>query len=63
MSNITLVVTVKNTAQLIATTQIQEKYSLALRENNTKWELNADYYAGFLRGIETFSQLFEKSTN
>jgi hexosaminidase len=30
-----------------------------LLSGNKKWQLNSDYYAGFLRGLETFSQLFE----
>ena len=44
---------------MIATNVSQEKYSLIIRESNT-WELSADYYVGFLRGFETFSQLFEE---
>lgn len=28
-----------------------------------QWVLTADYYPGFLRGLETFSQLFEKDSN
>ena len=44
---------------MIAEKPEQEKYSLTIR-NSTKWELNADYYVGFLRGFETFSQLLEQ---
>jgi len=44
---------------MVATNVTQEKYSLIVRESN-KWELNADYYVGFLRGLETYSQLFEQ---
>lgn len=42
-----------------------EKYTLILRENttSTKWEIDADYYPGFLRALETFSQLFEERLN
>jgi hypothetical protein len=43
---------------MVATNVSQEKYTLILREYNT-WELTADYYVGFLRAFETFSQLFE----
>lgn len=28
-----------------------------------QWVLNADYYPGFLRGLETFSQLFERDSD
>jgi hypothetical protein len=62
MSNITLVITVANTEQMIATNVTQEKYTLIVRESN-KWEILSDYYVGFLRGFETFSQLFEKRLN
>ena len=44
---------------MVATNISQEKYALILREYNT-WELNADYYVGFLRAFETFSQMFEE---
>lgn len=42
-----------------------EKYTLILRENttSTKWEIDADYYPGFLRALETFSQLFQQRLN
>ncbi len=58
-TNITMAISVKNTDQMVATNVSQEKYSLILREYNT-WELNADYYVGFLRAFETFSQIFEE---
>lgn len=57
-----MTVIVGNTDQMVATNVSQEKYSLVIRESNT-WELYADYYVGFLRGFETFSQLFEESTS
>lgn len=60
MSNITLAVGVKNVEQMVATNVSQEKYSLVIRQSNV-WELSADYYVGFLRGFETFSQLFEQT--
>jgi hexosaminidase len=54
---ISINVVVKNTDTLVATDLKHEKYSLIIR-NTSKWELSADYYPGFLRGLETFSQLF-----
>ena len=36
-----------------------QSYSLIIRESG-RWELSADYFVGFLRGLETYSQLFEK---
>jgi len=53
-----LTVVVRNIDQFIATDLKHEKYELLL-SGNKKWQLNSDYYAGFLRGLETFSQLFE----
>jgi hypothetical protein len=53
-------VVVSNTNQLVPTDVLHEKYSIFIR-NNSRWELSADYYPGFLRGLETFSQLFEKN--
>jgi|688.fasta_scaffold330841_2 hypothetical protein len=53
-------VVVKNTDIQVATDIKHEKYSLIIR-NNSRWELSSDYYPGFLRGLETFSQLFEKN--
>ena len=35
-----------------------ESYEIIIRESS-QWELRADYYEGFLRGWETFSQLFQ----
>jgi hypothetical protein len=57
---IVLSVVVKNTDILLPTDVKHEKYSIIVR-NTSKWELTADYYPGFLRGLETFSQLFEKN--
>jgi hexosaminidase len=51
-------VIVRSTDIMLPTDIKHEKYSLIIR-NNSKWELSADYYPGFLRGLETFSQLFE----
>lgn len=53
-------VIVKSADIFVPTDIKHEKYSLTIR-NTTKWELSADYYPGFLRGFETFSQLFEKN--
>lgn len=39
-----------------------ENYQLTIRANQ-KWELVADYYVGFLRGLETYSQLFQKKND
>lgn len=57
--NITLTIAVKDPNQMIALKASQEKYQITLRTNNN-WNLVADYYVGFLRGFETFTQLFEK---
>lgn len=52
-------IVVKNPNQMVAEQQGHEKYSLTLRVYR-RWELVADYYVGFLRALETFSQLLEK---
>lgn len=52
-------VVVKNASVLVATDLKHEHYALTIRTNG-KWELSADYYVGFLRGVETYSQLFEE---
>ena len=57
-----LAVTTKNAGQFTATNLTHEKYTLTLH-NETKWALKADYYVGFLRGMETFAQLFNKLGN
>ena len=62
MSKITLSITVKDSSQMVATSTKHEKYSLILRDSK-KWSLDADYYVGFLRGLETFTQLFENKEN
>lgn len=56
--NITMVVAVRNTSVMVAHKPEEEKYQLTLRTNG-HWELVAQYYVGFLRGLETFSQLFQ----
>jgi len=52
-----MTITVTNGDQFIATEKKHEAYSLTLKDES-HWTLKADYYVGFLRGIETFSQLF-----
>lgn len=42
----------------VPTETAHEAYSITLRQNY-KWEIVADYFPGFLRGYETFMQLFE----
>ena len=59
-SPVTLNIIVKDTYTYTPFIKAHEEYSLFLRNNN-KWELSANYYPGFLRGLETFSQLFEKN--
>lgn len=56
--NIALNINVRNGGILIPTEVNHEQYSLTI-ENHESLTLNADYYPGFLRGFETFSQLFE----
>lgn len=59
---VTLTITVPNKGQLIATDLKHEKYKLNLAPND-KWTLMADYYVGFVRAFETFSQLFLKQSD
>jgi hexosaminidase len=47
---------------MIAEQTDQEKYQLTIRTTDN-WELLADCHVGFLRGLETFSQLFERKNN
>lgn len=54
---ITLTVSVTNGGQFLATDLKHEVYTLTLKDE-THWTLKADYYVGFLRGLETYSQLF-----
>ncbi len=58
--NYTLSIVVRSSNMTLPTEAIRESYSLYIRESD-KWELTADYYSGFLRGFETFSQLFEQN--
>lgn len=53
-----LTIVVRDPNQMVATNLDHEKYSLSL-SNDRNWSLQADYHVGFLRGFETFSQLFE----
>lgn len=48
---------IKNVDVLLPTEVKHERYTLNLYEDY-KWELIVDYYPGFLRGFETYSQLF-----
>lgn len=57
-----LTITVRSANYSIATEVQQEAYSLITRQT-VRWELTADYYVGFLRGFETFSQLFTKNAD
>jgi hexosaminidase len=56
---IQVTVNVKNGGQFTALNLTHEKYSLSLPDVS-KWTIKADYYVGFLRALETFSQLFNK---
>lgn len=58
-SGFTIIITVNGKTVNLPLTVQQESYSLIVRQTN-KWELFADEYTGFLRGFETFSQLFEQ---
>lgn len=51
---------INNGDVLVPTDVYHEKYTLELKNHND-WTLTADYYPGFLRGFETFSQLFEQN--
>ena len=55
--NVSLLVTIRNTT-LIPPFAGYENYTLAAHQNGS-WTLRADYYPGYLRGFETFSQLFK----
>ncbi len=53
-----LTITIKNANQFVATDLKHEKYTLNVTKDiKNGWQLSADYYVGFLRGFETFSQL------
>jgi hypothetical protein len=58
-ANITLNIVVRSPNITLPIDTNQEAYSLIIRESG-RWELTADYYPGFLRGFETFSQLFSR---
>ena len=51
-------IVVEKAVPLLPKETFHEAYSILLRPNY-RWELIASYYPGFLRGFETFSQLFE----
>lgn len=59
--NVSLVVTVINTT-LVAPYAGYESYNLTANSEGN-WSLRANYYAGFLRGFETFAQLFKQYDN
>lgn len=54
-----LLVTLRNNS-LLPPLAGYENYTLAAHQNGS-WTLRADYYPGYLRGFETFSQLFKLS--
>jgi hexosaminidase len=54
----TLVITIDNGDIIVPTAVEHERYTISIT-NRDSWTLNANYYPGFLRGLETFSQLFE----
>jgi hypothetical protein len=45
-----MTIAVKDSSQTIATAVKHEKYQLTLRDS-LKWDIQADYYVGFLRGF------------
>lgn len=51
-------VIVRSAQPLVPTATNHEAYTITLRDNG-RWELDAEYYPGFLRGFQTFTQLFE----
>lgn len=55
-------IVVRNASHLFAEKAGDEKYSLNIRDSDT-WELTSQTYVGFLRGLETFSQLLERKEN
>lgn len=59
--HVSLRIAVANTALLIPTDVSHEVYELELG-NNRKWEISADFYPGFLRAFETFSQLLQRNS-
>ena len=58
---VSLRIAVANTALLIPTDVSHEVYGLELTSDR-KWELSADFYPGFLRAFETFSQLLQRNS-
>lgn len=57
-----LTIKVRDPTRMVAERVEDEKYELTIRQTQ-QWELIADYYVGFLRGLETFSQLLDKQPN
>jgi hexosaminidase len=54
-----LTITVRSNNLTLPNETGPEAYSLIIRESGI-WELEADYFYGFLRGFETYSQLFNQ---
>lgn len=59
--NVTLTITVLNTS-LLPPLAGYENYTLNATSDGN-WSLRAAYFPGFLRGFETFSQLFQQDEN
>lgn len=55
--DITVNVIVRNVNRFVPTSVDDEKYSIHI-SNANKWEISADFYPGFVRALETFSQIF-----
>ena len=43
-------IVVRNTSQMVAQSIEHEEYSLTIRQTNS-WDLIANYYVGFMRGL------------
>ena len=59
-NSVFVTITVQDSSIMIPTEKDHESYELVLTDN-LKWAINAKYYAGYVRGLETFSQLFEEN--
>lgn len=59
---IQFIISVTNANKYISESVADEQYQLNIRVTD-KWELITKTYVGFLRGLETFSQLVEKKNN
>jgi hexosaminidase len=56
-SNVRLTININDETLILPAETVHERYSLSIITPHS-WQLTADYYPGFMRGFETFTQLF-----